>query len=150
MTKQHHCAELDRPKGKPYTIQQSRDQAIRRAAILFQSIHKNAIPFVKHNHLGPFHKDSALPDVATPAKKSVVDTGASEHLAGTENLNPKEKDSKAPASKPITLNTVGGEEVVDTKTERYIPALDLEIAPMFINNCPDLLSIGRLCIDKGF
>ena len=98
-------------------------------------------------------KNSAAPTLtaAYAARRSfVIDSGASNHLIGYNQLTPKEKGSIRQIAEPQRLQSANGIVAVDKEVHVFVPALNISVWAKLMDDCPAILSLGILCTRQGW
>ena len=95
--------------------------------------------------------DKSQPNALYAASRSfVIDSGASFHLIGYNQLTPKEKGSVRTIAEPFRIQSANGTVVVDKEVQIFVPALNASVWAQLMDNCPAVLSLGILCSKQGW
>ena len=83
-------------------------------------------------------------------RKFVVDSGASMHMLCRKDLNTAELETVRVSRSPTTVVTANGE--VQTKEEAtvHVKELDLFVTVKLLEDTLAVLSLGKLCEDRGY
>ena len=77
-----------------------------------------------------------------------MDSGASDHLIGKEVVFESDIPRKV-AKKSVSFETASGTEVSNIVSEVFVDSLDSSLEPWVLDQCPGLISVGKLCTEKG-
>ena len=80
----------------------------------------------------------------------VIDSGASYHLIGYNQLTEKEKGSIRPIKVPFRIQSANGIIIVDKEVHIFVPALNVSVWAQLMQDCPAVLSLGILCSRQGW
>ncbi len=87
---------------------------------------------------------------ALVARRWLCDTGCPFDLIGSPGILPGSKDEIRQAKVAATLETANGKMECFTTMPMQIVALRDNIDPYVLESSPDVLSIGRRCVEEGF
>merc|ERR1712155_243491 len=79
----------------------------------------------------------------------MLDSGAAVHCLSERQILDYDK-RKVPLGQPQKLLTANGPITVDHYVTSWCPALKTYVDVLVLENSPELLSLGKLCRDKGF
>ena len=88
----------------------------------------------------------------THRRRYTIDTGASVHIRNKKLLNSHELEAARPMKDLLPLETGNGITYADKMVVAQIRKLGgfTETSLALLDDCPDLLSVGRLVIEDGF
>ena len=79
-----------------------------------------------------------------------MDTGCKYDLTTLASVPPALSDHIVKARVPACLNTANGEANCDWVVWQQIGELGEEVDPYILDSTPDVLSIGRRCVESGY
>ena len=83
-------------------------------------------------------------------REFVVDSGASMHMISKKVLNSAEVDTLTKSCSPTIVITANGEVQTHEEATVYVKGLDRFLTMKVLENTPAVLSLGKLCDEKGY
>ena len=83
-------------------------------------------------------------------REFVVDSGASMHLISKKDLSDAEMDTLTKSCSPTIVITANGEVQTHEEATVYVKELDIFLTMKVLENTPVVLSLGKLCDEKGY
>ena len=80
----------------------------------------------------------------------VVDSGAPMHMLTQRDLTSDELDTSRRSRNPNTVMTANGEVQTNEEAQVYVQDLDLFVTVQLLKETPPVLSLGKLCSEKGY
>ena len=108
-----------------------------------------SIPTISANQKINLSNQRKIYEFTIRKRKFIIDSGASFHLVGPQELTLEEHQNTYPMKKPQPLSTANGIRTATIQTIMYIPELDLIIHPIIMDRAPAVLSLGLL-IKEGY
>ena len=133
---------------KPHVLQNHRDIAIKRAAWMNKSVEPTK-PFKKVGAYGEMMQKQAAMTI-DGEQWILADTGASVDLANRKNMSDRERKSERKSEHSLSLQTAKGSTSANTQITRDLGKLGIKIQPHVLDDCPDVISVGRRCKREGF
>ena len=87
------------------------------------------------------------PRVRPTSRKFMLDSGASQDIVGLERTRPGDTYK---SQRPLRIETAMGLTQALLQTRVTLDSLRLVLEPYVLRNCPDIVSLGRLCTVHGF
>jgi len=85
-----------------------------------------------------------------PITSWIADTGSSVDAIDVRNISAKGMKMKSRLDKTVTFQTAAGLTKVDSCMNLHSDTLGGEIQAMILKDTPDVLSIGKRCVEQGF
>ena len=82
-------------------------------------------------------------------RECVVDSGASMHMISKKDLSDAEMDTLTKSCSPTIVITANGEVQTQEEAIVYVKELDMFLTMKVLENTPAVLSLGKLCDEKG-
>ena len=82
-------------------------------------------------------------------REFVVDSGASMHRISKKDLSEAEMDSLTKSCSPTIVVTANGEVHTQEEAIVCVKELDMFLTLRVLENTPAVLSLGKLCLEKG-
>ena len=83
-------------------------------------------------------------------REFVVDAGASMHMVSEKNLNSAELAAMRTPRSPTTVMTANSEVRTNQEATKKVKQLDLFVKVMLLQETPAVLSLGKLCDERGY
>ena len=83
-------------------------------------------------------------------REFVVDSGASMHIISKKDLSDAEMDTLTKWCSPTLVITANGEVQTHDEATVYVKELDMFLTLKVLENTPAVLSLGKLCDEKGY
>ena len=83
-------------------------------------------------------------------REFVVDSGASMHMISKKDLSDAEMDTLTKSCSPTIVITANGEVQTHEEAIVYVKELDIFLTIKVLENTPAVLSLGKLCDEKGY
>ena len=83
-------------------------------------------------------------------REFVVNSGASMHVVSKKDLNSAQLETMRTSRSPTTVMTANGEVQTREEATVYVKELDLFVTVVFLEETPEVLSLGKLCEDHGY
>ena len=83
-------------------------------------------------------------------REFVVDSGACMHMGSKKDLNSAELETVRVSKTPTVVVTANGEVQTREEASVYVKELNFFVTVMLLENTPAVLSLGKLCEDRGF
>ena len=83
-------------------------------------------------------------------REFVVDSGASVHMISKKDLRDAEMDTLTKSCSPTIVTTANGEVQTHEEATVYVKELDIFLTMKVLKNTPAVLSLGKLCDEKGY
>ena len=83
-------------------------------------------------------------------RECVVDSGASMHMISKKDLNDAEMDTLSKSCSPTIVITANEEVQTHEEATVYVKELDIFLIVKVLENTPAVLSLGKLCDEKGY
>ena len=83
-------------------------------------------------------------------REFVVDSGASMHMISKKDMSDAEMDTLAKSCSPTIVITANGEVQTHEEATVYVKELDILLTMKVLENTPAVLSLGKLCDEKGY
>ena len=83
-------------------------------------------------------------------REFVVDSSASMHVISKKDLSDAEMDTLTKSCSPTIVINANGEVQTHEKATVYVKELDTFLTMKILENTPAVLSLGKLCDEKGF
>ena len=83
-------------------------------------------------------------------REFVVDSGASMHMISKKDLSKAEMDTLTKSCSRTTVITANGEVQTHEEAIVYVKELDIFLTMKVLENTPAVLSLGKLCDEKGY
>ena len=142
--KGHAIADPLLPK---WEIQRDRDKAIKAAVKLAQALD----PHGEQRKFSKDYSDKAYVQTVADAKREyLLDSGASIDMVGADSVAEEENLRIKNAAKTLNINTANGKVTANETIAVKLPNLGIELDPLILKNCPNVLSMGKRCADEGF
>ena len=106
----------------------------------YENAESRKYPFPRTNFTFPVHRQT---------KVWIADSGASFHMLDKSLLNRKERRTIR-QGEPIQVQTATEVVTIDQVCEVHIAFLGITVSAYLLENCPPLLSVGRLVDELGF
>ena len=87
---------------------------------------------------------------STEDRMFVVGSGASMHMLSKRDLSSDELDTLTRSRNPNTVMTANGEVQTNEEAQVYVQDLDLVVTVQILEETPPVLSLGKLCSEKGY
>ena len=71
-------------------------------------------------------------------------------MVSKKDLNSAELETVKVSKNPTTVVTANGEVLTNEETTVYVKELDLFVTVMLLEEIPAVLSLGKLCEDRGY
>ena len=81
--------------------------------------------------------------------QALLDSGASTDFVGADSLTDEEK-SHVYDGDTLNIKTANGRTSSSKVINGYLPHLGIKVKPHVLENCPDVLSMGKRCAEEGF
>ena len=107
---------------------------------------------MKEQHSSHLRKIGAcLHQILKPEEREfVVDSGASMHMISKKDLSDAEMDTLTKLCSPTIVITANGEVQTHEEATVYVKELDIFLTVKVLDNTTAVLSLGKLCDDKGY
>ena len=90
----------------------------------------------------------------TPVRHRVsqwaIDTASANHLIGRNKIDNQDIHLLQKMDRPKRLATANGIITMDQTADVNVGSINLTVAPIVMNHCPDVLSAGKLVMEHGF
>ena len=80
----------------------------------------------------------------------IADTGCGHDLLASKWVSECDKNKLLSSGSPLLFSGVGGEKPADMILRVKSPALETHVVPYVLDATPDVLSIGRRCVEEGW
>ena len=80
----------------------------------------------------------------------IADTGCGHDLLASKWVSECDKNKLLSSGSPLLFSGVGGEKPADMILRVKSPALDTHVVPYVLDATPDVIFIGRRCVEEGW
>ena len=129
------------------TVKKNSNKAMGTFECKGESVFEIMDPIDEKNSL---HEPKPKAVCAAVQRSFVIDSGASYHLIGYKQLTRKEKGAIRPVQEPYRIQSANGIVDVDKEVKIFVPALNISVWAQLMQDCPPVLSLGRLCSRQGW
>ena len=103
-------------------------------------------------HSSHLRKNRCLPasSLKPEERELVVDCRASMHIISKKHLSDAEMDTLTKLCSPTIVTYANGEVQTHEEATVYVEALDIFLTMKVLENTPAVLTLGKLCDEKGY
>ena len=80
----------------------------------------------------------------------LLDTGATHHVTSVIYMRHYERETMSELDEPVRVAGASGIEMATHRALVHIDGLDIDVWAIVLENCPTLLSVGKLVKERGF